>query len=77
MESGGLGYQLKVLHHGRCGEKWPHHRAPGRKGGRAAKAHRVVFQRFPKNLQHVALWAFDAAVDLESLESFESLMNPL
>ena len=38
-------------------------RAPVVKSGRLAKVHGMVFQRFPENLQNIALWVFNAMID--------------
>jgi peptidoglycan-N-acetylglucosamine deacetylase len=58
-----------VFDQGRHGKKIAHDGAPFGKQRALAKGHRVVFQGLPKNLQHVAFWAFNAFVDLGALEA--------
>ena len=53
-----LGHQLEMLHHRwRC-KKRPDNRAPFGESRRAAKVHRMVFQRVPEDLQHIAVGGF-------------------
>lgn len=53
---------------GRC-EKRAHDGPPFGEQGRLAKPHGVVFQVVPKDLQDVALGAFDAPVHLAALKA--------
>ena len=59
-----------MLHMRWCREKRTHDGTPLGKCGRLAKAHGMVFQRGPKNLQHIALWRFHAAIDLVAMKAF-------
>ena len=58
-----------MLHHGRLRKERSHNRAPFGKCGRLAKAHGVVFQRRPNNLQHIALSRLNAFVNREALKA--------
>ena len=55
---------------GRTCKKWPDDGAPLAKSVRLPKAHSMVLQRFPEDLQDIALRAFDAFVDFEALKPF-------
>ena len=59
-----------MLHMRWRGEKRAHDGAPLAKCGRLAKAHGMVFQRGPKNLQHITLGRLDAAVDFVAFKAF-------
>lgn len=61
---------MEVLNNRGRGEKRPHDGAPLGEGLRLPKAHGVVLQSGPHNLQHIALAALDAFVDGETLEAF-------
>ena len=65
----GLGNEFEMFHMRRRGEKRPHDSAPFGKCGRLAKTHSMVFQCGPKNLQHIALGCFHAAVDLIAMKA--------
>ena len=58
-----------MFDNGRARKKRADDGAPLGKRGRLAKADGMVFQRVPKNLQDVALRAFDAPVDLEACKT--------
>ncbi len=57
-----------MFHCRRAGKERPDNRPPVGKGRRLAKIDGVVFQRFPANLQQVALGAFNALEDMIALK---------
>ena len=58
------------IHIRRACKKWADDGAPFGEGGGLSEADGVVFKCVPKNLQQVALWAFDAFVDFVALTAF-------
>ena len=58
-----------MLHRGRAVEELANDGAPFHKQRALAEVDGVVFQRVPEDLKDVALFGFDAAVDLVALET--------